>query len=194
MKRVYIIHGWGGSPREKMNEWLKGELQKRGYEVIVPEMPDTDEPKIKNWVEKIRKIVKNPDKNTYFIGHSVGCQGILRYLETLDLKTQIGGAVLIAPWIKLDEETIKEEGEESVRISKPWVETPIEWKKVKLHTNKFICILSDNDPYVPLSNGDFFKEKLGAEIIMEKNKGHYMESDRVKENKTALDKLLEISS
>src|SRR3989344_4225379 len=124
MKRVYIIHGWGGSPREKTNEWLKRELQKRGYEVIVPEMPDTDEPKIKNWVEKIRKVVGNPDKNAYFIGHSVGCQGILRYLETLDLKTQIGGAVLIAPWIKLDEETIKEEGEESIRISKPWVETP----------------------------------------------------------------------
>ncbi len=193
MKRVFIIHGWGGSPREKMNEWLKRELQKRKYEVIVPEMPDTDEPKIKNWVEKIRKIVKNPDKNTYFIGHSVGCQGILRYLETLDLKTQIGGAVLIAPWIKLDEETIKEEGEESIRISKPWVETPIDWKKVKLHTNKFICILSDNDPYVPLSNGDFFKEKLGAEIIMEKNKGHFTEGDGVKKNQTALDKLIEIS-
>ncbi len=30
-----------------------------------------------------------------------------------------------------------------------------------------------NDPYVPLDNQDDFSEKLGSEIIIEHNKGHF---------------------
>ncbi|MBI4158858.1 alpha/beta fold hydrolase [Candidatus Woesearchaeota archaeon] len=180
MKKIYLIHGWGGSPEEPMHKWIKKKLEDERFEVAVPEMPNTDEPKIDAWISKIESIVKNPDKNVTLIGHSIGCQAILRYLETLN-KEVVKKVILVAPWMCLDEKTIEEEGEEVKEIARPWVETPINWKKVKKHSDKFVCIFSDNDYYVPLSNQEMFKKELNAEIIIQHEKGHFTKEDNVKE-------------
>ena len=116
MKKIYIIHGWDGSPEEPMHKWLKKELEGKGFQVTIPLMPNPEEPEINAWIDKIKEVVENPDNDTYFIGHSVGCQGVLRYLETLDSNTNIGGAIFIAPWMHLDNKTIEEEGEEEKGI------------------------------------------------------------------------------
>ena len=193
MKKVIIVHRWEGSPEEPMLQWLKKELEAKGFEVIAPVMPNTEEPKIKEWIDKLKDVVKNPDEEVYFIGHSIGCQGVLRYLETLDVDVKIGGAIFIAPWMKLDEKTIKEEGEEVAEIAKTWVETPIDWDRVKPHADKFVCIFSDNDYYVLPVNKELFEEKLSAKTIIEHNKGHFTEEDDVIENVTAVDELVRIS-
>ena len=193
MKKIYIIHGWDGSPEEPMHKWLKKELEEKGFQVTIPLMPNPEEPEINAWIDKIKEVVENPDNDTYFIGHSVGCQGVLRYLETLDSNTNIGGAIFIAPWMHLDNKTIEEEGEEVIEIAKPWMETPIDWEKVKTHTSNFVFILSDNDPYVPLTNKELFEEKLSAKTIIEHDKRHYAPDNNITENPTALNELIEIS-
>ncbi|MFH1585193.1 MAG: alpha/beta hydrolase [archaeon] len=156
-------------------------------------MPNPDEPEIDAWVGKLKEIVNNPNKETYFIGHSVVCQWVLRYLETLDSKVKIGGVIFIAPWMKLDEKTIEEEGEEVVEMARPWVETPIDWDKVKSHEGKFVCPLSDNNPYVPLSNKELFEERLGAKIIIEHGKGHYDSDSSIESNETVVRELDRLS-
>src|SRR3989338_3630464 len=87
--KVYIIHRWDGSPSLDWYPWLKEELEKKSFEVFVPKMPEPNHP----------KIAKNPDEDTYFVGHSIGCQTILRYLEKINKK--VGGAVLVAGWLVL---------------------------------------------------------------------------------------------
>ncbi|MEK6932790.1 MAG: alpha/beta hydrolase [Nanoarchaeota archaeon] len=192
MKRVFIVHGWDGNPKEPMLYWLKNELEKRDFEVVNLKMPNPAEPKIKTWVDHLKKSVKNPDKNTYFVGHSIGCQAILRYVESLNKK--IGGCVLIAPWMHLDEETKKEEGPEVEAIAKPWMETPINFNKVASKiSKKTVCIFSDNDPYVPLSNTKLFKKNLNAKIIIEHKKYHFDPYNKIKRLSSALKSLLEIS-
>ena len=52
------------------------------------------------WVAEITKIVEAPDKDTYFIGHSIGCQAILRYLEKIN--SPVGGALFVAGWFFLE--------------------------------------------------------------------------------------------
>ena len=43
MKRVVIVHGWGGSPEDNWIPWLRKEMEKGGFEVIVPrEYPVND--------------------------------------------------------------------------------------------------------------------------------------------------------
>ena len=118
MKVAYIIHGWGGSSEEEIHKWLKRELQRRSFKVIAPEMPHANTPKIEEWVSHLQKIAPNPDEQTYFIGHSIGCQAILRYLEKFSDKNKIGGAVLIAPWLSLLE-TAYENPQEEKKIAKP---------------------------------------------------------------------------
>jgi len=188
MKNVYIIHGWDGNPDEPMLHWLKQSLEETGYSVQVPLMPNTDRPEIGAWLGKIEEIAE-PD-NAIFVGHSIGCQAVLRYLEQLPDEVRVDKVILIAPWMELDRQTIEEEGEEVVEVAKPWMETPINFDKVKRHTNKFVAIFSDNDSYVPLSQKDLFEKELGAEIIVEHNMGHFTISDDIKELPSALQKII----
>lgn len=189
--KVYIIHRWGGNPKEPLLEWLRSSLEARDYEVTVPAMPDTDNPKIEDWVGKLSRMM-SPNENTILVGQSIGCQAILRYLQTLTPDKKIKGIVLIAPWMELDEKTMKEEGEESIKIAKPWVETLIDFGKVKNMVRKTVAIFSDNDPYVPLEQKTIFEEKLGAEVIMEKKKGHFTESDGIIMLPSALNAVLSL--
>ncbi|KKT57164.1 MAG: hypothetical protein UW93_C0002G0043 [Parcubacteria group bacterium GW2011_GWC1_45_13] len=188
-KIVYIIHGWWGYPKEGWFPWLKQELEKRGFKVYVPKMPDAGKPKINAWVSKLRKLAKRPDKNTYFVGHSIGLPAILRYLEKLPANKKVGGVISVAGWFKL----INLEPEEKP-IVKPWLEMQLDFKKIKTAGNKFVAIFSSNDLYVPLkANADIFKRKLGAKIFIERNKRHFSGSDGVKELPIVLSELLKIS-
>ncbi len=185
MKKAYIIHGWGGSSREPMLVSIASALKGKGYEVALPEMPDTDHPKIEAWVGHLSEIVKNPDPNTYFIGHSIGCQAILRYLETLPENTKIGGAVFIAPWF-----TLQELGEEEdPQIAEPWIDQPMNFGKIKSHFGKLIAIFSTNDPYVASENQKMFADRLGAKIILIKNAGHFTEDDGITELPVVVEKI-----
>ncbi|MCH7568363.1 MAG: serine hydrolase family protein [Nanoarchaeota archaeon] len=173
MKRVFLIHKWEGKPDSHWFPWLREKLEAEGFEVHVLEMPDTKNPKIEPWVGKLQEEVGEVDEETYFIGHSIGGQAILRYLERQDGKC--GGVVLVAPWMHLDEQTIKEEGEEFAEIARPWIETPINFSKVKENSDRFVCLFSDNDPYVPLSDRDIFRELLGSRILTLHERAHFDE-------------------
>lgn len=190
-KRVFIVHGWGGFPKEGWFPWLKKELEKKHFEVCVPKMPNTNLPKIKSWVNYLSKKVGKVDKNTFFVGHSVGSQTILRYLEKENKK--IGGAIFVAPWMQLDENTIAEEGIESVKIAKPWVETPIDFAKVRKTTKNFVAFFSDNDIYVPLENIDIFDLKLHSKIIVVKKQGHFSGCDGVTKCPVLLKELISMT-
>ena len=192
MKRVFIIHGWAGFPEECWFIWLKDELEKKGFKAFVPQMPNADEPKIKEWVGFLKKIVKSPDKETYFVAHSIGSQAVIRYLESLPTDVKIGGALLVGPWFSLIEETSYED-ELDKKTAKPWLETPIDFEKVKKHTNNFSAIFSDNDQFVPLSDSKLFKKRLNAKIIILHNKKHMGADANLKKFPEALKKFLELS-
>ena len=178
MKKIFIIHRWGGTPDSDWYPWLKQKLENKGFEVQVPKMPNSDEPEIDAWVSHLKKLVKNPDKDTYFIGHSIGCQTIMRYLESLPANVKVGDAVFIAGWFNLD----NLEGEEVESIANPWIKTSIDFNKVKQKLGKLTVFLSTNEPYGLIEkNSKIFKEKLGAKVIIEKNKGHFTEDDNITE-------------
>lgn len=191
-KRVFIIHGWEGYPKEGWFPWLKKELEQRSFEVFVPQMPDADNPRIEKWVSVIAEVVGVPDGQTYFVGHSMGNQAIARYLEALPDEMKVGGAVFVAGFFK--KLTNLEDEEETRETAKHWLETPINLEKIKSHLNKSIAIFSNNDPYVPLDNQDDFRDKLSSKIIIEHSKGHFSgPSDGITELPIVLEKILEMS-
>jgi len=190
-KRVFIVHGWDGYPEEGWFPWLKNKLEAKNFEVSVPQLPEAKTPRIYNWVPALSKAVETPDEQTYFVGHSMGCQTIARYLESLPEGVKVGGAVFVAGFFK--RLTNLEDDPEVREIAKHWLETPVDLEKVKARLNKSVAIFSDNDPYVSLDNQDDFKEKLGSKIVIEQQKGHFSGSDGLKELPVALEAVLEIS-
>lgn len=176
-KRMFIIHGWDFNPKMNWYPWLKKELVKKGFEVFVPEMPNTSEPEIKAWVSHLKNVVGKLDKDTYLIGHSIGCQTIMRFLEKENYDGKVGKIIFVAGWFKLD----NLEGEE-VKIADPWLNTPINFNKLKEKINNLTVFLSSNEPYNYLNeNKVIFEEKLKAKVVILKNKGHFTEEDGVEE-------------
>jgi predicted alpha/beta hydrolase family esterase len=188
MKRIFIVHGWGGKPDKGWLDWLNKELKKLNFNVSAQRMPNPDFPEIKPWVSHLKKIVGTPDKDTYFVGHSIGCQTIIRYLETLPDDLRIGGAVFVAGWFNLRGFETEEEKE----VATPWIATSIDFNKVRKVMNKSVALFSDDDPYVPLEDSQIFQKKLNSKIIIEKNKGHYIE-DVTKEIPVVLKEIINLS-
>jgi len=182
MKRVFIIHCWSGGPNDDWRPWLKVELEKLGYQVYNLSMPDPHTPVIEKWVSYLEKEVGTPDEETIFVGHSIGCQTILRYLEIIDVK--VAGAFFVAGWFDL----ANMEDEEVKEIARPWIENKIDLEKVKKNLFKSFLFISDNDPfnYFELNKEKF--SELGSEIIVLPNAGHITEDDGFKELPILLDK------
>ena len=185
MKKVIVVHGWGGNPKGDWFPWLKEKLKEDFVEVIIPEMPDTLHPTIDAWLSPLADAADDIDEDTILIGHSIGCQTILRFVEKLPGNTKVGGIILVAAWLHLTDETWDEEY--TKEIAKPWLETPINFEKIKNHTKNIVCIQSEDDPYVPVADAQIFEEKLGAKIIFLKNAGHIAAEDSI----TKLPEILE---
>ena len=184
-KRAFLIHGWGGSPEEGWRPWLKTELEKMGFNVFVPAMPDTENPKMDRWTSHLTKIVGNPDEDCYFIGHSLGCITILRYLETLEKSEKIGGAILVAGF-----SDSLGPGYEALNN---FFTKPVDWEKINSHCKNFVAIHSDNDSAVPLKYADGFVKHLNAEVIIQHNMGHFGGDDGITELPIVLNSILKIS-
>jgi uncharacterized protein len=181
MKKAIIIHCWEGVPDYCWYPWLKKELEAKGFEVQVPAMPETELPKQKLWVPKMHELIGEPNEDLILVGHSIGCISIMRYLESLKEGQKIGGAVLVAGFTDyLGFEEIKN-----------YFETPIDFEKIKSHCRKFVAINSDNDPYVPIKHSDTLREKLGAEVIIKHNMGHFSGAIEGEESCTELPDALE---
>ena len=164
MKKAYIVHCWEGYPEYCWYPWVKAELEKRGFEVLVPAFPDTENPKMKAWVSKLQKIISEPNEDVYLIGHSIGCAAIMRYLETLSEDQKVGGVVMVAGF----NENV---GFEEIQN---FFETSIDLEKIKKRSkNGFFAIHSDDDPYVDLKYADIFKEELSAEAIIKHEAKHF---------------------
>lgn len=183
-KRAFLIHGWEGYPEEGWRPWLKQELKKRGFEVYVPAMPDTATPTMGKWVPFLTQVVGKPDEDCYFVGHSLGCITILRYLETLKEGQRVGGVVLVAGFGH-DLEYKDYKGELSSFFRKP-----VDWEKIKKHCKKFVAIHSDDDPWVPLKHNALFRYKLGAKAIIEHSMKHFSGDDGIMELPVVLDEVL----
>lgn len=185
------MHGWDGNPQENWFPWLKQELEKKGFKVFVPQLPDPGNPRIYNWVPKLAETVGKTNEQTYFIGHSMGCQTIARYLESLPDDGRAGGAVFVAGFFKrLTGIENEPEDEKTVRH---WLKTPLNLQKVESRLNKSVAIFSDNDPYVPLDNQDDFRDKLNSKIIIKHQMGHFNQDAGIIKLPTALKSLLEIA-
>ena len=194
MKKAILIHRWDGNPDADWYPWLKTELEARDFSVEIPKMPNPEKPKIESWVSKLQEFSNEINRETYLIGHSIGCQTIMRWLERLSENLKVKGVIFVAPWLKLDEQTMKEEGEEVWEIARPWIEKPINLKKVKEHSDDFTIVYSTSDPYVSSDDLVILQEKLGARAVNMGDMGHFDDTAGIKKLPSIVDIIEEIES
>ena len=188
MNKICLVHCWDGTKDDGWYPWLEKKINNKENNLIRFNMPNTANPKIEEWVSELDKQVDVLDEQTFFVGHSIGCQTIMRYLEKCDTK-RIGGLLFVAPWLELLPEATNDK--DSRDTAEPWLKTPIDFNKVKHFTDNITCIFSDDDYFVPLDQEQKFKELLNAKTIIVKNKGHISADDNINESEEIYSALLQ---
>lgn len=169
MKNALILHGAGNNSQGNWFPWLKIELEKIGYKVWSPDLPNSDHPLLRDWSET---IFSNKDwefnNESVLIGHSSGATFILRILEQLPHNTKINKAVLVAPFAKIG--TLPQ----FFQYKEDLLKTPFDWEKIKNSCRQFYFIGSDNDPYqCGQDQSKILYDNLGGELIAKPKQGHF---------------------
>ncbi len=169
MKNALILHGAGNNSQGNWFPWLKEELEKKGYKVWVPDLPNSDIPNQKDWLET---IFSNKDwqfnEDSIIVGHSAGATLILRILENLPVGVQINKAVLVAGPVSLGDL------EFTFPYKRSLVENPFNWEKIKSSAKNFYLVYSDNDPYqCGVEHGKVINDNIGGELILKTGQGHF---------------------
>jgi predicted alpha/beta hydrolase family esterase len=162
MKNALILHGTDASPAHNWFLWLKNQLEADGYEVWLPQLPNSEQPNTNTYNNFILSNKRFEfDEETIIVGHSSGAVEALSLLEHVDAK--INAVFLVSAfkdWL----------GWESLNdLFVP----PLDFQKIRGKAEHFIFIHSDNDPYCPLEHPKYLSEQVGGELIIKPGQGHF---------------------
>ncbi len=157
---VHIFHGWGADSKSNWFENSRDFLVKHKVNCSVLDFPNSQNPKYEDWKNYFEKNVKNIWPQDIFIGHSLGAGFIQRYLSENSAK--LDQIILVAP-------TVNDCGIEEI---KNFFSTDFDYEKIKKSANKITIIASDNDPFIKVKDVQNLAKKLGAELILLKNREH----------------------
>lgn len=136
MKNAIILHGIGSTPSDFWFPYMQSELEKKGYEVWVPQLPQTDDPDIEVYVPFLL-LNGTYSSETVLIGHSSGASTILALLEKVSVK--IHQAILVSAFLT-------REGERPAKAVKAH-EEDYDWAAIRSNVGKLTIINSANDPW-----------------------------------------------
>src|SRR4030042_3332927 len=159
-KNALILHAWYSKPEDNWYPWLKSKLEKKGYEVYIPDLPtmQTNLPDMKKQLGFIEKSFKI-DKNTIVFGHSLGTLLVMRLAE----KYKFMKLFLIAGW-DFDDLTAEH---------KLFWPNKINHSKIKNNVKEIYCLSSDNDPYMTAFTVEEMSKRLGGKFVLLKGKAHF---------------------
>lgn len=181
MIKAFIIHGWEGYPQEGWLPWLKNQLIKLGYQAEIPQMPNRIIPVSKDWLKVIRQLPIKSAPHTIFVGHSLGANIILQYLNQSRWESKFKAVVLVAPFVR------------DIRVEAvlDFVDTKYHWEKIIGLAEKFIIIHSRDDLIVSCAEVQYIARQLKAELIEVDDFQHFSGVDTIK---TAMPVLAAIQS
>ena len=165
MKNAIILHGtdFGKGEKQRFNnwfQWLKKELEKIGYKVWLPELPEAWHPDLERYWAFLKDFDFNSE--TILIGHSSGAATVFGLLHKLPADKKIKLAISVSGFYK-------DEGWDCTGL----FSEPYDWKKIKKQAKKIYLIWSPNDPYITKEQTDTLASRLKIEPTIFQNKGHF---------------------
>lgn len=162
MKKYVILHGSFGSNEGNWFPWLKKELQNRGKQVFVPQMPvGIEKQNFESWSNELDKLAI--DENTIIIAHSIAPVFVCKYL----IKNNIRVKKLIFVCGFNNYLGINPDYD---AVNKPMYVS--NFKDIKKYCDDIVCFYSDNDPYVKFDVEKQFADAIADKQIIVKGGGH----------------------
>ncbi len=168
MKRAVILHAMEQNSQGHWYPWLKAELEKRGYEVFVPNLPS---PKLPSTEEMTAYLLDQTDwdfSDNLVIGHSSGAVEVLYLLQALGPRVKINCGVLVGSFEK------PVTGMEAQHAK--MFNTPLNFQEAKLHATRLLFVHGDDDPWCPLEGAKHLAELTDAELVVVPRGKHFSTS------------------
>ena len=163
MRNFIIIHGSYDSSKEHWFPWMKNEIERLGYECIVPDFPCENGHQLNEWIETFDTYKDKVTAETVFIAHSRGVSFVLNLLTKfeyqIDTLYMIGGFIDYL-WIPK-------------AIPDTFFVTPFDIQKIKRQCSKFVSFHSDNDEYIPVEHFEKVINTFDARPLFVKGAGHF---------------------
>ena len=174
MSTVHILHGCPSDAERAMNRetrtydkhwipWIKAELEKKGYSVRTPLMPEPWSPRYEAFKDEFEKV--EVTENDVLIGHSCGCAFLVRWLG--DTKQKVRKLILVAPW------KIPDEGD---ALKAEYYNYDID-QSIKDRVETIIIFTSNDEEEEGKESVKIFHQALGGDVIDLPNRGHYVLGD-----------------
>ena len=158
-----ILHGTMGSPSGNWFIWLKHKLESRGMAVWLPELPNPEQPSLRDWSDFIHENCPfTINDQTLIVGHSSGA--VLAIILAQENKSPIGEVVAVSAF-----HNNSLNWEANSRL----FDVEFHWEAVRTNTKKLLFIHSDDDPYVPLEQARYIADKCHAKILVMPGQGHF---------------------
>ena len=165
MKNIILIHGINGTP--KVFEWLKTELEKSGYEVIMPSFPIQEGAIYEKWKDVLNQYKDSINSDSVVVRHSIGNEFIIKYLAERHLKIDV--YIGLAGFA----EVFYNEGKDVLNAAvERFVVNEDEEREFISLTNHRYAIYSDDDHIVPFDVLERYPREINAKAIFMPGIGH----------------------
>jgi len=165
MKKALILHWWEGTSKSHWLPWLWEELKSQGYEVIIPDLPNTEYPVVEDQVDFLKKLslwkreYPKGEGLELIVAHSLGCQVWLKYIEEEKLNWLT--VLFIAPsYNYLADELWDDRLDDAFFTMSNAFNVDYNFRHLNKLLNRFTVMLSDDDPYINSFNAKQFYGQL----------------------------------
>jgi len=160
MKNVTILHGANETPKSFWLPYVKKELQIKGYDVWIPQLPGKNDPDIKVNLPFALNGGKFTNE-TIIVGRSAGCPLALSLLEHINIRIKM--VILVAGYVT-----------PLPGAANRILQNNYNWKRIRQNVEEIIFINSDNDPWgCDIKQGRLMLDQLGGMLIIPKGEGHF---------------------
>jgi leucyl-tRNA synthetase len=192
--KVLILHGIGGDSSDNWFPWVKPALKQKGYDVLIPDLPDPNNPTLEEWTTALNKLGITKNDRLIIVAHSLGAPTAVAFVK--QNKLPVEKLILVSPTGKeqgeKNWEVLRKVGyEHAEHVTKSFNKANEEIERIKGLVAKTILYLSDNDPYIPLSVEKSY-EALHPKVEILKNHGHFNASAGIFKFPKILDEFPEV--
>ncbi len=155
-----LSKGCYSTPNDNWFPYLKLELEKLGHNVVSRQFPDTDLARASYWLPFLKNEL-GADEHSILVGHSSGAIAAMRFAQ----ENKLLGSILVGSYYT-------NLGMEKEKLS-GYFEEPWNWDAIKKNQQWIVQFASVDDPWIPIDEPRFVREKLKSEYYEHDKQGHF---------------------
>lgn len=163
---IYVVHGYTANSKANWYPDLKNHLESESIVVHIFDMPSPHAPVEKEWLDLLEAKITNFDEKSIYIGHSLGCVTILKFLEDKNIDN-IESLFLVSGFV--EDSPIPELSE--------FVDGKINYSKFIETIKNRIVVSAEDDDIIPYQYSEKLAKKLNAQFNLLKTGKHFIDRD-----------------